>query len=44
MIRIIIDIEEQGDKLATKESVAMALEPFGKVRVVMVTDGKEPKR
>ena len=44
MIRIIIDIEEQGDKLATKEAVAMALEPFGKVRVVMVTDGKEPKR
>lgn len=44
MIRIIIDIEEQGDKLATKEAVAMALEQFGKVRVVMVTDGKELKR
>ena len=44
MIRIIIDIEEQGDKLATKEAVAMALEQFGKVRVVMVTDGKEAKR
>ena len=44
MIRIIIDIEDHGDKLATKESVAMALEQFGKVRVVMVTDGKEPKR
>ena len=29
-----------GDKLATKESVAMALEQFGKVRVVMVTDGR----
>ena len=26
MIRIIIDIEEHGDKLATKEAVAMALE------------------
>ena len=39
MIRIIIDIEDQGDKLATKEAVAMALEQFGKVRVVMVTDG-----
>lgn len=44
MIRIIIDIEDHGDKLATKEAVAMALEPFGKVRVVVVTDGKEPKR
>lgn len=40
MIRIIIDIEDCGDKLATKEAVAMALEPFGKVRVVMVTDGR----
>lgn len=40
MIRIIIDIEEHGDKLAAKESVAMALEQFGKVRVVMVTDGR----
>ena len=44
MIRIIIDIEDYGDKLATKEAVAMALEQFGKGRVVMVTDGKEPKR
>lgn len=40
MIRIIIDIEDYGDKLATKEAVAMALERFGKVRVVMVTDGR----
>lgn len=32
--------EEHGDKLATKEAVAMALEQFGKVRVVMVTDGR----
>ena len=40
MIRIIIDIEDCGDKLATKESVAMVLEQFGKVRVVMVTDGR----
>lgn len=39
-----LPIEEHGDKLATKEAVAMALEQFGKVRVVMVTDGKEPKR
>ena len=44
MIRLILDIEEQGDNPATKEAVAMALEQFGKVRVVMVTDGKEPKR
>lgn len=36
MVRIIIDIEEMGDKLATKEAVAMALEQFGKVRVVLV--------
>lgn len=41
MIRIIIDIEDHGDNLATKEAVAMALEQFGKVRVVMVTDGRE---
>lgn len=41
MIRIIIDIEDYGDKLATKEAVAMALEQFGKVRVVMVTDGRK---
>lgn len=40
MIRIIIDIEDYGDKLATKEAVAMALEQFGKVRVVMATDGR----
>ena len=43
MVRIIIDIEEWGDKLATKEAVAMALEQFGKVRVVQVIDGKENK-
>ena len=41
MIRIIIDIEDYGDKLATKEAVATALEQFGKVRVVTVTDGRE---
>ena len=40
MIRIIIDIEDYGDKPATKESVAMALEQFGKVRVVLVSDGR----
>ena len=41
MIRIIIDIEDYGDKLATKEAVAMALEQFGKVRGVRVSDGRE---
>lgn len=41
MIRIIVDIEDYGDKLATKEAVAMALEQFGKVRVVLVTDGRK---
>lgn len=43
MIRIILDIEEFGDKMATKEAVAMALEQFGKVRVVQVIDGKTVK-
>lgn len=36
MIRIVIDIEEHGDILATKEAVAMALEHLGSVRVVSV--------
>ena len=44
MVRIVIDIEDYGDKLATKEAVAMALEPFGKVRVVQVIDGNEERR
>ena len=43
MVRIVIDIEEYGDKLATKEAVAMDLEKYGKVRVVAVYDGKERK-
>ena len=43
VIRIVIDIEERGNKLATKEAVAYALEQFGKVRVVSVSDGKEHK-
>ena len=43
MVRIILDIEERGDKLATKETVAMALEEFGSVRVVAVYDGRENK-
>lgn len=44
MVRLIIDIEEYGDKLATKEAVAMALEPFGSVRVVQVIDGRKEGR
>lgn len=45
MIRLILDIEERGDVLATKESVAMALEHLGRVRVVQViVDGKEGKQ
>ena len=43
MVRIIIDIEEHGDKLATKEAVAMALEQFGSVRVVQIIDGREKR-
>lgn len=45
MIRIVIDIDERGDVLATKESVAMRLESIGNVRVVkIIVDGKEEKR
>ncbi len=44
MVRIVIDIEDYGEKLATKEAVAMALEQFGHVRVVQVINGKEGKR
>ena len=44
MIRLVIDIEEDGDCMATKEAVAMALERFGKVRVVQVIDGREEAR
>ena len=43
IVRIVIDIEEYGDKLATKEAVAMALEHLGKVRIVKIYDGKEYK-
>lgn len=44
MVRIILDIEEHGDKLATKEAVAMALEEFGSVRVVAVYDGRKERQ
>ena len=43
IVRIVIDIEEEGDKLAIKEAVAMDLEKYGKVRVVAIYDGKESK-
>lgn len=37
--RIVLDVEwKPGDKLATKEAVAMALEQFGEVKVKSVTD------
>ncbi len=45
MTRIVIDIHEDGDLLATKEAVAMLLEPIGRVRIVqIIVDGKEEKR
>ncbi len=45
MTRIILDIDSKDDDLyIVKEVVAMALEPFGKVRVVsVIRDGKEQK-
>lgn len=37
--RIVLDVEwTKGDKLDTKEAVAMALERFGEVKVKSVTD------
>ena len=36
MTRLVIDIHEDGDLLATKETVAMLLAPIGRVRVVSV--------
>lgn len=45
MIRLVIDIREDGGLIATKESVAMLLEPLGRVRVVsVIVDGKEERR
>ena len=44
MVRMIIDIQDDGDMLATKETVAMLLEPIGRVRIVkIVVDGKEER-
>lgn len=36
MIRIVLDIDEDGDILALKEVIAMALESIGRVRVVSI--------
>ena len=45
MTRLVIDIHEDSDLLACKETVAMLLEPLGCVRVVsVIIDGKEEKR
>lgn len=44
MVRMIIDIKDEGDLLACKETVAMLLEPIGRVRIVkIVVDGKEER-
>lgn len=42
-VRITVDIELRDDVFATKEAVALRLEPLGKVRVVSVDDGKGKK-
>lgn len=45
MVRLVIDINEDGNLLACKETVAMLLEPLGRVRIVsVIVDGKEEKR
>jgi hypothetical protein len=44
MVRVILDVDEQGEKLGTKEAVAMALEQLGFVRVVQVIDFDEERR
>nr|DAP34239.1 MAG TPA: hypothetical protein [Caudoviricetes sp.] len=45
VVRLVIDMQEDGDLLACKETVAMLLEPIGRVRIVqIIVDGKEEKR
>lgn len=46
MTRLVIDVYEDGTgPLACKDTVAMLLEPMGRVRVVsVIVDGKEMKR
>lgn len=45
-MRLVIDVQEDApDLMATKEAVAMLLEPLGRVRVVsVIVNGKEEKR
>ena len=42
-VRIVVDIELRDGVFATKEAVAMPLEPLGKVRIVNVDNGKVKK-
>ena len=42
-VRIVADVELRDDVFATKEAVAVRLEPLGKVRIVSVDDGKGKK-
>lgn len=45
VVRLVIDMQEDGDLLACKATVAMLLEPIGRVRIVqIIVDGKEEKR
>ena len=45
MVRLVIDIQEAGDMLACKETVAILLESLGRVRIVkIIMNGKEEKR
>ena len=44
MITLVLQIDEtSNDLIATKETIAMALEPFGNIRVISISkDGREP--
>ena len=42
-VRIVADVELRDGVFATKEAVALRLEPLGKVRIVSVDDGKGRK-
>ena len=45
MMRIVVDIYGGADTQGTKETVAMLLEPLGRVRgASVIIDGKEEKR
>ena len=41
MIRIVIEIDNLGDNLATKEAIAMDLEKYGSVRVVSIYEASQ---